>query len=120
MRTSMNKNNLARMSPTEWRTFYAVAVNTPAEGATVDYVQRQLELREPRRSHQTIASLLTRLFDKGWVHFETAPTNKIRYYRPTYSFEEALALTLRSILTEYQLSDPESRQLLVEILHREP
>jgi len=68
------------------------------------------------RDYRTILTFLTRMSNKGWLSVEKEGNTNL--YTPTVPEERALTTEIGRFLQEVVGSDPENRELLMEMLAR--
>jgi predicted transcriptional regulator len=93
---------LKPLSPAEWRLFNLVLSCEDPDGATVEWVRARVI---PKRSPSTIATLLTRVREKGWVRTEDGGSRDpaLRFF-PLVTADVALSKLVDHLLREYELS----------------
>ena len=101
------------LSPAEWRIFKIVLLS-PRQGASVEWVRSRLP---ETRSPSTVATLITRIRDKGWIRSEDAGASQALYYFPLIPSNEAVVELVQHLLTEYDLTPDELGRALESLHH---
>jgi predicted transcriptional regulator len=101
------------LSKTEWVVYMAVTLISSDHGASVDAVRQQLAaLTGEERTHQTVATLLSRVLNRGWLTCQTQTQREIRYYYPRFPLQAGMQLLAHHFLDQHLLSAKQLVQAL--------